>query len=198
MIRRFSGTDFCIPMSQSWTEVCFCRAELYHHENICCSCSDTFCDTQLKKVGRVAFNGNMIWPNFSFLMRGVWIAGILSPKCTRFVFCYLQSLWYNFFLSSFHDMICVLLQSFLLYQFSVLNTSFWALSRILFKFRCDLFFCICFCYFCDSRLWEWTHQAYCTILFSLGDNVHVVWTVSFSHFFSIGEAQVIYLLPFQI
>lgn len=164
-------------MSQSWTQACFCRAKLYHHENICCSCSNTFCDSQLRKVARAASNGNILWPNFSLLMGGVWIGWYFESQMHKVCVPSCPESLMGFFLSSFGDVVCGLLQSCLLYQFSVLSTSFWGLSRNLFKFRCNLFFCICFCYFCDSWHWERTHLACCTILFSLSDNVHVVWTV---------------------
>lgn len=112
-------------------------------------------------------------------------AGILSPKYTSFVFLPIQSLWY-FFLSSFGDVVCVLLQSFLLlYQVSVLRTSFLGLSGNLFKFRWSIFLCICFCYYSDSCHWKLTHLAWYAILFSPSDNVYVVWSLQFSNFLNL-------------
>lgn len=110
VIRRFSGTDFCILMSQSWIQECFCRAKLYHHENIHCSCSNTFCDSQLKKVGRAASNGNMMWPNFSLLVEGIWISWYFesqiykvcvtfSPEFLIFFSCLHLVIWSVFFFS---------------------------------------------------------------------------------------------------
>lgn len=88
--------------------------------------------------------------------RGAWICWHFESQIYKVcVPSYPESLILSFF-PVFGHVICVLLQSFfLLYQLSVLKTTFWGLSGNLFTFRWSLFLCMCFCYFHDSCHWNW-------------------------------------------
>lgn len=142
-----------------------CRTDV----NICPSCSNTFLGSRLKEVAEAAFSEISAYWSLEF-----WVCHPNMQALCSFLSRVLGTL----LLSSFGDVTCVLLQSFLLYQLLVHITSLLGSSGKFSRFRWSLFLCICFFNSSDSCHLELTHLAWCTVLFFPW---YVVWSLQFSH-----------------